>query len=266
METFTIGQVAERSGFPASTLRYYEQHGLIEPVGRTGAGYRLYDERSLARLELIGRAKQLGCTLEEITDLTELWDAEDCAPAQARLRALVDTKIAEARARGAELISRTAQLQTAAAHLDGGATDGPCGTACGCMEDGPIATTPAFAATSTARPTSTVLTTAVELAEPSGEQPIACTLAADRIPGRAREWWVLLDHVERRSRTDDGGLRLELGPTTPVDELTRLALAEQGCCAFFAFAITVDHRGLALEVRAPAEASDLVAAVFGSAA
>ena len=42
--------------------------------------------------------------------------------------------------------------------------------------------------------------------------------------------------------------------------------AEQGCCTFFAFAITIDDRGIALEVRAPADAADLVTAVFGAPA
>lgn len=38
MTSYTIGQVAERTGFAASTLRFYEQHSLLEPAGRTDAG------------------------------------------------------------------------------------------------------------------------------------------------------------------------------------------------------------------------------------
>lgn len=77
MSTHTIGQVAERTGFSASTLRYYEQHGVLEPVGRTDAGYRLYDHTSLGRLGFISRAKQLGCTLPagEMTDRSRDWQA-----------------------------------------------------------------------------------------------------------------------------------------------------------------------------------------------
>ena len=43
----------------------------------------------------------------------------------------------------------------------------------------------------------------------------------------------------------------------------RLAAAEQDCCRFFGFAITVDDRGVALEVRAPHDALDVVHALFG---
>ena len=46
----------------------------------------------------------------------------------------------------------------------------------------------------------------------------------------------------------------------------RLATAEQDCCTFFAFAITVDTRGIALEVRAPRDAFPILEALFGVAA
>lgn len=42
-----------------------------------------------------------------------------------------------------------------------------------------------------------------------------------------------------------------------------MAAAEQDCCRFFAFSVTVDSRGLALEVRAPADADDVVTTLFG---
>ena len=49
-----------------------------------------------------------------------------------------------------------------------------------------------------------------------------------------------------------------------MEDLVRLARAEQGCCGFLAFTITIDHRGIALEVRAPAGAEDVVIAMFGA--
>jgi DNA-binding transcriptional MerR regulator len=91
-----IGEVADRTGFTASALWYYEDIGLVEPAARTDAGYRVYDETTLPRLAFIGRAKQLGCTLEEITDLVGIWDAERCAPVQRRFHELVTTKMADA--------------------------------------------------------------------------------------------------------------------------------------------------------------------------
>ena len=69
--------VAHRSGFSAATLRYYEEIGLLPEASRTPAGYRLYDDRTLDRLAFISRAKQLGCSLDEITDLTGLMRVGD---------------------------------------------------------------------------------------------------------------------------------------------------------------------------------------------
>jgi MerR family transcriptional regulator, copper efflux regulator len=249
MSTYTIGQVAERTGFSTSTLRFYEQHGLLEPTGRTDAGYRLYDDTSLARLGFIDRAKQLGCTLEEIADLAELSQADDCGPVQARLHELVTAKIADAQRRSSELVAFTAQLQTAAAHLGSDPVDGPCRDGCACLSDAP---------------TSNELVPVVlgERVDPA----IACTLPAGEMPDRIDDWQAVLAYVNRRDRTTDGGLRLTLDQEVALDQVTRLAAAEQGCCAFFAFAITVDHRGIALEVRAPDEAAEIVTAVFGETA
>jgi MerR family transcriptional regulator, copper efflux regulator len=133
MSTYTIGQVADRTGFTASTLRYYEGIGLVEPATRTDAGYRLYDDTTLTRLAFIGRAKQLGCTLEEITDLVGLWDGERCGPVQRRFHELVTTKMADAEHQIAELTALVDQLQHAAAQLSGPATDGPCDETCVCL-------------------------------------------------------------------------------------------------------------------------------------
>ena len=54
-------------------------------------------------------------------------------------------------------------------------------------------------------------------------------------------------------------------PGTAVGELAELAAAEQGCCGFFRFAITIDDRGIGLEVTAPPEAVELVRELFGTA-
>ena len=69
METVTIGRLAELAGVHVETIRYYEKRGLLDPPSRSAAGYRLYDEADLWRLEFIARAKQLGFTLAEITEL-----------------------------------------------------------------------------------------------------------------------------------------------------------------------------------------------------
>jgi MerR family transcriptional regulator, copper efflux regulator len=250
--TYQIAEVAERTGFTPATLRYYEEIGLMAPAGRTAAGYRLYDDASLDRLRFIARAKQLGCTLEDIADLATAWDGGECGPVQDRLRAAVAVKTAEAQDRIAELTAFTAELQRAAVALERHRPDGPCDDACGCASD-----PEASGATSVA------LIAKADATE--AEPPIACTLGAGEMAGRVEAWQALLQGVRARLPLEDG-VRLEFGPNTDVTEIARLAAAEQDCCRFFGFALVIDSRGLALEVHAPADAADVVTALFGAAA
>ena len=133
VSTYTIGEAAGRSGFSASALRYYERIGLVEPSQRTAARYRLYDDDDLARLAFIARAKQLGCTLEEIDDLVGVWDGQQCGPVQKRFHDLVTAKLADAQRQIAELSALSEQLRQAAARLAGPALDGPCDEGCACL-------------------------------------------------------------------------------------------------------------------------------------
>ena len=66
-----IGEVSRRSGLSVKTLRFYERRGLLLPSGRTPAGYRVYTEADLPRLDFIREAKALGLTLAEIRELVE---------------------------------------------------------------------------------------------------------------------------------------------------------------------------------------------------
>jgi DNA-binding transcriptional MerR regulator len=60
-----IGEVAQHSGLPASTLRFYEEKGLIASVGRRGLR-RLFDPGVLERLALIALGRACGFSLDEI--------------------------------------------------------------------------------------------------------------------------------------------------------------------------------------------------------
>lgn len=250
-DTYTIAEVARRSGFPASTLRYYEDVGLVRAAGRTDAGYRIYDDRSLAKLAFVARAKQLGCTLDEIADLVTAWEGERCEPVQDRLRGLVDAKITETQTRLGEMVAFTAQLHEAAAALRAHTPDGPCDDDCGCTTT----------VSTQAGPTAVVLT---DPPPSAGEAPIACTLAAADMAGRLEAWREALEPVVD-SAAIDGGVRLTFAEGTRLARVADLAAAERDCCIFFRFAVTVDDRGAALEVTAPPEAQDLVNALVGAA-
>ena len=60
-----IGEVAKRSGLPVSTLRFYEEKGLIASIGRNGLR-RIFDASVLERLALITLGRNAGFSLEEI--------------------------------------------------------------------------------------------------------------------------------------------------------------------------------------------------------
>lgn len=68
-----IGNVAERSGVPPKTIRYYESVGLIQPAARRPNGYRSYSVADMRTLNFIKRARSLGFSVEEVRDLLELW-------------------------------------------------------------------------------------------------------------------------------------------------------------------------------------------------
>lgn len=77
MKLQTIGQVAKRLGLRTSTLRYYEQEGLLTPHSRSRSGYRLYDEKACETLRFIQRAQRLGFSLADIGALLKGWQTGD---------------------------------------------------------------------------------------------------------------------------------------------------------------------------------------------
>jgi MerR family transcriptional regulator, copper efflux regulator len=251
---YTIKDVVVRSGFSAPTLRYYEEIGLLPESARTRAGYRLYDDQTLDRLAFIARAKQLGCSLDEIADLTTAWEGGRCGPVQDRLRTLVADKLTGAHAQIVALMTLTADLRRAATALEQHRPDGACDDSCGCVIE-PVVSDPAASRQ------------AVQLiAKPiaaDGSLPIACTLGAESMEDRLDDWRAVLAHVECREPID-GGVRASFDRTAPLEALLRLTAAEQDCCQFFDFAITVDGRGIALEVRAPDDALPIVYSLFGA--
>ncbi len=88
-----IGEVARITGFSPKTLRYYEEVGLIQPASRTEAGYRLYGEPEVARLEFIKRARLVGLTLKEIKELIDLRADEELY--KRRLEEILEARVVE---------------------------------------------------------------------------------------------------------------------------------------------------------------------------
>lgn len=95
MTTWTVGQVAELVGVTVRTLHHYDEIGLVVPSERSRAGYRLYTDGDLARLQQVVVYRRLEMPLDEIATL--LGGGEDAADHLRRQRATVMTRLGELR-------------------------------------------------------------------------------------------------------------------------------------------------------------------------
>ena len=68
---YTVGRVADLSGVTIRTLHHYDEVGLLSPGGRSAAGYRIYEDRDLERLQRILFYRELGFTLDEISTIVD---------------------------------------------------------------------------------------------------------------------------------------------------------------------------------------------------
>lgn len=94
-----IGDVADRSGLPPKTIRYYEDIGLIRP-SRSANGYRAFQDSDLHKLAFLGRARALGFSIEDCRTLLGLYEDESRESAQVKALAqdhltAIDEKIAQ---------------------------------------------------------------------------------------------------------------------------------------------------------------------------
>jgi MerR family transcriptional regulator, thiopeptide resistance regulator len=92
--TWTVGQVAERSGVTVRTLHHYDEIGLLRPSRRSASGYRLYTDEDLVRLQHVVVYRRLGFALEEVAVLLDDPEA-DVAAHLRRQRAAVTSRLDE---------------------------------------------------------------------------------------------------------------------------------------------------------------------------
>jgi DNA-binding transcriptional MerR regulator len=226
-----ISEVADRTGVPATTLRFYETVGLL-PAARTSAGYRDYDDDALERLAVIAAAKRLGLTLADIAEVLGVWSTGSCARTTAELTPRLLARLADVEREASALMSRAQALNGAITHLAAlPESDEPCGPDCSLP------------------------------AEPAGIA-IACSLDAGDHARRLQHWRAVLRDASRVPLP--GGVRLGV-PAGRVAELAALAAAEQSCCPFLDLRIDFAGSSAYLEVRAPHDATELIAEVFAPA-
>lgn len=100
-ESLTIGQVARLSGVGVETVRFYERKGLVSQPPKKESGYRQYPDDVVKRIKFIKRAKELGFSLREISELLSLRVEPGANCADVRKKAV--DKISDVEARIAEL-------------------------------------------------------------------------------------------------------------------------------------------------------------------
>ncbi len=280
MTSMRISQLAERSGVPATTLRFYESAGLLS-AERTPAGYRMYGEDAVDRLAFIGAAKHMGLALEEIGELVGVWEAGACRDVKAGLRPRISARLAEAEVRAAELAAFTASLRGALAHLDAlPDRAGRCDPECGFLAPGVGARSESGSVSGrTAAPGAATVSGGARRAQPvdvdlspgrraAGEEaerwraaPVACSLSGGGLGERIARWREAVSGANRAAVPE--GMRLTL-PVDRVARIAELAAAEQACCPFFDFRLHLDGPHLHLEVRAPADGGALLTDLFGT--
>ena len=108
MTSTTISTLAASVGISADTLRYYERVGLLEPAGRSDAGYRLYDEESAERLRFIKGLQRMGLQLGDIKELLDVGDRGSCPCGHTKV--LVERRLADLQAEIQQLRAVRAQL------------------------------------------------------------------------------------------------------------------------------------------------------------
>lgn len=106
-----IGELAERSGISARTIRFYEQARVLTAPQRSSNRYRVYSDRTLAELTFIKRAQRLGFSLDEIREILALGHSGR-VPCN-RVTALCDAHIGEIDRQMAELIAFRKLLESA---------------------------------------------------------------------------------------------------------------------------------------------------------
>ncbi|KKB85133.1 MerR family transcriptional regulator [Devosia limi DSM 17137] len=104
-----IGKVSEASGVKVTTIRYYEQIGLLPTAARTHGNRRLYDQNDLNRLTFIRHSRELGFEIDAIRTLLVLQDDphQPCADADAIAKA----RLIDVEQRIASLVALKAELQ-----------------------------------------------------------------------------------------------------------------------------------------------------------
>lgn len=96
-DSVPIGALAKELGITTRTIRYYEEIGLMGTPNRLGGGTRTYSKEDILRLKFILKLKELGISLKEILELSEIFDinAQNFETITPKLIEILDQHIAK---------------------------------------------------------------------------------------------------------------------------------------------------------------------------
>lgn len=108
MQTYTIREISQLFSLPLSTLRYYEEEGLLTNVTKSASGQRIYTQEHIDRLHCINCFKRTGMTIAQLKKLFE-YESDESAH--------IDDIIALLEEQEAQINEKLQQLQRDSAHV-----------------------------------------------------------------------------------------------------------------------------------------------------
>jgi MerR family transcriptional regulator, copper efflux regulator len=222
-----VSELAQLSGMAPSTVRFYERIGLLSSARRAPNGYREFDPSALDELAFINRAKGIGMSLEEISELVACWPKGECRLLQARLRGFLSERIDQVRQQRLGLADFERQLERVLGRLsarDPGRE--PCGKGCGCESDLDLVDNPT---------------------------PWGCTLRPSELSTRIQDWRDIAESAVARARTGDSVRLLFTMEGDLLATLTELCQNEVECCPHLQFTLDISAGALSLVVRSADE-------------
>ncbi len=121
---FSIGEISRRTGVKVPTIRYYEEMGLLSAPERTTGNQRRYGGAELQTLAFVKHARELGFSIEAISQLIELHHHPDQACKAAT--DIAQGQLSAVRSKIEQLKALEVELNRIAQSCDGGTVSGEC--------------------------------------------------------------------------------------------------------------------------------------------